>query len=425
MSILTRKPVVAVFRIFIISIILINALLPLPAAAASHREIEPAQDLVATQLNNNLLPVQEPVYLTPPSIHAATRYSADGDDPDPHLPPKRTQQEIDFRLTPESSFISEDGLVTLNVFIQNNSPLDLVGLTFQDKLEIGFDYVANEDNPVTFNSKTRTVTYTIGFLKSGGEISFRYDLQLSGLSKSSKGQLLIHSAELINPVGLYMKTRAALGIDMNTSGIKGSIATLNPESDWYRLDDVSVYVEKNSIEPNAVLTKTNEKIDENGPEVQFKLDVVKTDQTSKDSTGKPQEQIVEVGNEIKSTFNQPAFLEINLDELINLKDVPAGQEVFVAAYDETYKVWVKIPIVDQDFDANTVTVRTNHFSTGGLAWGPACRRMGSMPCCSTSRILRYSMVRQDTVFPSGLPPVEGGWLRVYPFLIRAALLMVF
>ena len=56
-----------------------------------------------------------------------------------------------------------------------------------------------------------------------------------------------------------------------------------------------------------------------------------------------------VGQDTSSKLAVPAFLEVNMDSVVNLAEIPAGEEPFVVTYDEKYQVWVKVPHFEDRF----------------------------------------------------------------------------
>jgi len=60
-----------------------------------------------------------------------------------------------------------------------------------------------------------------------------------------------------------------------------------------------------------------------------------------------------------------------------LKNIPAGQEPYVATYDEINEIWVKVPILEQDAEKNSVTVMAAHFSTWGAGLGSSLPQNGA------------------------------------------------
>ncbi len=98
----------------------------------------------------------------------------------------------------------------------------------------------------------------------------------------------------------------------------------------------SIYMDQDTIHPNSTLMASPTAVPIQGPALQFKLDVVKSNNPlSKDSQGKLVPQTISLGQVSNTPFKHPAFMEINLDGYADLKHIPAGQAVYVATYDET------------------------------------------------------------------------------------------
>ncbi len=137
-------------------------------------------------------------------------------------------------------------------------------------------------------------------------------------------------------------------------------------------------MDQNTVDPNSTLMASPSTISKNGPPLQFKLDVVKSNSPfNKDSQGKLAPQAINLGQVTNTPFKHPAFLEINLDGYADLKHIPAGYEPYVATYDDTNQVWVKVPILAMDASANKVTVQANHFSTWGAGLGNSLPQDGA------------------------------------------------
>ncbi|HUH96282.1 MAG TPA: SpvB/TcaC N-terminal domain-containing protein, partial [Anaerolineales bacterium] len=136
-------------------------------------------------------------------------------------------------------------------------------------------------------------------------------------------------------------------------------------------------MDQNTVDPNSTLMASPATAGKNGPPLQFKLDVVKTGNLSKDSQGKLSAQSIGLGPVANTSFKHPAFLQINLDGYADLKHIPAGKTPYVATYDETDQVWVKVPILSMNADANKVTVQADHFSTWGAGLGNSLPQNGA------------------------------------------------
>ena len=159
---------------------------------------------------------------------------------------------------------------------------------------------------------------------------------------------------------------------------KSAIAAFNPDGGWNQLGRFSIYMDQNAIDPNSTLMSSPTTISKNGPPLQFKLDVVKSNNPlSKDNQGKLAPQSISLGQISNAPFKHPAFLEINLDGYADLKHIPAGYEPYVATYDEANQVWVKVPILTMDAGADKVTVQADHFSTWGAGLGPSLPQDGA------------------------------------------------
>src|SRR5690606_2625677 len=89
------------------------------------------------------------------------------------------------------------------------------------------------------------------------------------------------------------------------------------------------------------------------------------------------EQDLNLLNTIEPRFAKPAYLEVNLDGYIDLTNIPAGMEPYVATFDEENNIWVKVPIIEENIDTNSVVVAAAHFSTWGVGLGDSLPQNGA------------------------------------------------
>ena len=136
-------------------------------------------------------------------------------------------------------------------------------------------------------------------------------------------------------------------------------------------------MQQGSLNQDALLVASPIENPEKGPVIQFKLQAINAGKLAEDANGTLEEQKVAVGKDTSDKFEVPAFLEVNMDSVVNLTEIPAGQEPFVATYDEKYQVWVKVPILKTDISNNSVTVQAAHFSTWGAGLGASMPQNGT------------------------------------------------
>ncbi len=359
-------------RVVLITVIVFNALVPTAALASAGG----GSDKEAEQALPRALPEQKPVFYDPPQITYPQQTSPEPGKMKSPVPPK---EQIEFTLTAEPGIVPANGLVRLQVNLRNYSRRELDSLVFTDALEAGLEYNPDAQSPVSYDAKKREVTYNLGTLGIGEEVSFSYSLTVTSSKRTAiKGKVWLHSAELTSSEShVNLKASVALGYGLSAAKAGSELVPLKPEGGWNDLGRVAVHMAKESVGANALVMSSPTKITGKGPALQFNLEVFETSSLAVDAASEFNEQTINLKKETKEKFKTPAFLEINLDGYIDLKNVPAGQEPYVATYDEEYKIWVKVPIVESDPENNSVTVQAAHFSTWGAGLGSSLPQNGA------------------------------------------------
>ncbi len=193
------------------------------------------------------------------------------------------------------------------------------------------------------------------------------------------GKLWLHNASLDSTQSnLHLKANTPFGTNLPVGNANSSFATLNQQGGWNALGRYSIYMDKDTINPSSTLVASPTSVAAKGPALQFKLEVANTGGgLSTDSLGNLSTQGLSLSGVSTTPFKHPAFLEINLDGDVDLKHIPAGFTPYVATYDETYKVWIKVPILATDPQSNKVTVQADHFSTWGAGLGSSLPQNGA------------------------------------------------
>lgn len=415
---------VTIIRSLLIAAILFNAVVPTAALAKAG---QPADTKSAGDSGLNSprsVPEQKPLYFDPPSIPQSRRTSPEPDKPKSPVPVK---DQVEFKLIAEPAIIPANGLVKFTVSVRNNSEQRLTGLAFIDQLEAGLDYSPDSASPIFYDTNTKEVTRNIESLASGEEILFSYSLIVTPTKKNEiNGKIWLHNAELNSSEShLSLKTSTAIGVGLPMAEAQSEFAAFQPNGGWNAMKRVNVYMEKENAGKNALVILSPTKITGKGPDLQFNLDVFETSTYVTDALGGLNEQTLSLKEKSKSLFKKPVYLEINLNDYVDLQNIPAGQEPYVVTYDETYKIWVKVPILEQNIESNTVTVAATHFSTGVRELVARCRRMGRMFCYSINLIRHCLQVRLAIVFPFGHPLGVQGCNRMCPSHIRAGRWMAY
>ena len=367
-----RKPrTEIVIRIVVIATILFNAFAPVTALA--QKESKPSD---ASLVTSQSLPEQVPAYFVPPTTVEPERRTPDPDKPKSPIPPKDT---VGFSMVATPAIVPANGVLEFAVFIRNNSDQEISGLTFVDMLETGLDYKPDASSPVDFNPATREVRLNIDGLQTGEEYRFSYSVIVTSSQRSQlQGKIWLHDAELdSSDNSLQLETNAAFGLALAGTTPDSQFSTLRLNGGWNALGRVTIYMEKDNVGRDALVLSTPARIPGRGPALQFSLDVYETSPLISDSNGRFHEQNISLSREFNGAFKAPAFLEINLDGYVDLQNVPAGQEPYVATYDETNQIWIKVPILESDHLRNTVTVEAAHFSTWGAGLGSSLPQNGA------------------------------------------------
>ncbi|MFT3893673.1 MAG: DNRLRE domain-containing protein [Anaerolineales bacterium] len=359
-------------RILLIAIILFNALVPTVALAKSVDD--PVSKAVA-EISPSL-PQQKPLFYDAPQLSYPDQTSPDPDEPPSPIPAK---DPVEFSLVADPAIVPISGLITFTVTISNNSEQLLSALQFTDPLESGLEYAPDSSSPVTYDASKREILLSLSSLGIGERVSFSYStVMISSKRSSILGKAWLHSVRLnASDSSIQLETTATLGVDVADATAESEITTIPAESNWNTLGRVTVHMEEDSIGQDAVIVASPTQLAGKGPELQFNLDVYETNPLSNDVAGEFTEQIVTLTDQLDGVFNSPSYLEINLDDYIDLRSIPAGQEPYVATYDEEHEVWVKVPILEQNLQNNSVIVEAAHFSTWGAGLGSSLPQNGA------------------------------------------------
>jgi uncharacterized repeat protein (TIGR01451 family) len=322
------------------------------------------------------LPELPAEYYTPPVYERPTRTSPEEDKLKKVMPPQPAKKQVEFSLTPSSYSLQPGDQVELSVLVRNGSNQTLTGLQFTDPLEVGLEFVSTRSAGPIYDSLTRTIQYDLGNLGPGAATAFHFTLSVSAIPTGPQGLVLIHEATLKGDHGLQIKADTTLAVetDLPSDSIVDSV---DANGSWHALGRASVYLQKDAIDGDAMVSSAPLENPGRGPGLQFKLDVYETGTMTRGANGQATEQKAAVHGKSGQTFAEPALLQINLNGYVDLEDIPAGQELFVASYDQKNDIWVKVPLYDLDPVANTVTVQTNHFSTWGVGLGESLPQNGA------------------------------------------------
>jgi len=310
----TIKPRVEIaVRVFLIAAVLLNALAPTLSASAG----SPKEQIGKRSSPLTTSPLPPTIKYDPPAIKRPTRFDPMPDEPAPVVPSKG---KLEFVVTSDTSVLDASGQIALQVFIRNHTDQEIGDLVFTDPLEQGLDFISGDANSPALDSKKHNLTLSIPKLIAGEEFAFTYILSVNSAKRAGlSGKLWLHVVQLDSNPGNFHLTASALFGEGSKAG-RPSMATFKPNGGWNALGRFSIYMTRDTIDPDSALVATPVSVPGNGPAFQFKLDVVKTNKLNKDNQGKPVAQTVILGDASNAVFKRPAFLEINLKGIADLND---------------------------------------------------------------------------------------------------------
>lgn len=361
-------------RALLIIVVLFNAVVP-AAAMAQSSQIESVSESEPVSPSTTP-PIQSKVYYSPEEAHATSL------DFSPNLaeevPPAPQKDVVEFSIFATTGELDADRVLTINVRLRNTADFNVLNLHYFDNLQDLGDFIASNEKSVEFDAATNTVNFITGKLEPGEIISFSYDVKVN---TTGTNIISIHNANIeYEYVGTTRSSTASMGYAKNSSLVDASTQILVPdqsEDGWNSSGRISLYLNAEVLPVDAVVAIKETKRAGEGPELQFSLDLLQTATNRSSADGTLTEQNVGLLTMTEIQFDSPAYLEINLDGVIDLKNVPAGQEPYVATYDETHDIWVKVPIVSENVQANSVTVEAAHFSSWGAGLGNSLPQNGA------------------------------------------------
>ncbi|HNM37681.1 MAG TPA: hypothetical protein PKI33_11495, partial [Anaerolineales bacterium] len=367
-----RKEVVT--RIILITMVLVNAVVPTVARANSASEVENngSAKLIPP---SSVPPVQPKIYYEPEETTLSNLQFSSDETEDTNIPQKDI---VEFSIFASQGELSANGLITINVRLRNNGDTTVKDLSYFDKLKDIGSFQSSTDKHIEFNTITNTVIFTLESLAVDEEILFTYDVKANNFGTNS---ISIHTADIeYTYEGEEKSASASMAIAENSPFVNSDSRILLPDQagdGWSSSGQVSLYMGDGALTQDAVVVVEPEKLPGEGPELQFNLDVLQTASQTKTSDGEIKEQDAKLLKETKVAFEEPVYLEINFDDVIDLSDIPADQEPYVATFDEGSGVWVKVPIVTENAETNSVVVEAAHFSTWGAGLGNSLPKNGA------------------------------------------------
>ncbi|MBL1193221.1 MAG: hypothetical protein D8M60_02595 [Chloroflexi bacterium] len=310
---------------------------------------------------------EEPYIPPPPSILDAA----------PELPEKAQGEPVDLHLFATPGQIAYDGYVTFSAIVTNDSADTLNDLLFIDELETGFTFLPDVNQTISFDASNNTISYEIDELAPGGQVAFNYTLQVTAPKSSPKGELWVHTAETNSKDGaVALKASAELWVGQPALQSNIEVARLDKDGGWAETENASIYIEPNALQQDAIAVISPVAVD-SGPDLQFQVELYETENAADGEYDGLAEQQLAVTDDVSDDLAIPAFMEVDFDSLGDLDALPGGKEPFVTTYIPELDVWVKMPPTLVDYDNNTVTVETDHFSTWGAGIGDSLPQNGA------------------------------------------------
>ncbi|KAA3644794.1 MAG: hypothetical protein DWQ07_15420 [Chloroflexi bacterium] len=310
---------------------------------------------------------EEPYIPPPPSILDAA----------PQLPEKAQGDPVDLHLFATPGQIAYDGYVTFSAIVTNDSTETLTDLEFVDQLESGFSFLPDVNQSVSFDANTSTISYAIPELAAGEQVTFNYTLQVTAPTSSPSGELWVHTAETNSKDGaVALKASAELWVGQPALQSNIEVARLDKDGGWAETENASIYIEPNALQQDAIAVISPVAVD-SGPDLQFQVELYETENAVDGEYDGLAEQQLAVNQEVSDDLAIPAFMEVDFDDLGDLDALPGGKEPFVTTYIPELDVWVKMPPTLVNYENNTVTVETDHFSTWGAGIGDSLPQNGA------------------------------------------------
>lgn len=375
-----------IWTIILIIILLFNTFSPIFTIQAGRDYFEVEAQSKTIHSSTNFQETTEEIYT--PNFDENIEWRTDA-TPDtlPSEIPQFKKKDLDFSITSNSNQAENSQLYTLEVSISNHSDQPINSIIFTDELEKDLIFYQSDSSDIEYNPSTTTINLLIPELLPNQKTTFSYTLQLN---EENKSQVNVHSAEIYflgkqqkANVFLFNKNSNSKALsDENNSEIIVNEAI--PDTGWVNVDEVSAYFTTNSVLENSIISFN--KIDKtNGPEYQFDLNVWEAEEIEgiklkkKDTSGEYSlpEQAVNFSQKRPEDFNAPVYLEISFDEIANLDSVAKGQTPYVATYNPELDIWIKVPILEINYETNSVFVKAMHFSTWGAGLGESLPQNGA------------------------------------------------
>jgi hypothetical protein len=365
-----------VLRFSLIAAFLFNAAAPSAGVlAAPQNKTLSAEQLAANAGKRVLTEQSQNDYKPPEASQAALLAQAAASS----HPSAMIAGQPSFSITAFPGVVNINDTVTITVTLYNPTRDAQTSIQFVDDLENGVEFVADPTSPVTYDSARRAASHTIAYLEAGNSISFAYMIKItSKKAKTARGEARIRVAKITYVSGASISAPVSIGVATDLARPDGNLAAVEPQGGWHELGKVSVHLEPAALAPDSLLSADPlTPVSDREPKIQYKLDILRSAAIIEDAQGNPIDQEVDLVSSTSQTFADPAILSFDLTGNIDLSAIPAGQEVYVATYDETNRIWIKVPIIAKDLRHDTLSVQAAHFSTWGVGLGSALPQNGA------------------------------------------------
>jgi uncharacterized repeat protein (TIGR01451 family) len=327
------KNVRYLFNFIIIASLFFTSFSPIPVIASPQVSIVQKNNI--REKSSITKPIAQ--YFNPPTYKSISATNPKLNKSQSDLPPKQTTPDIEFSISTDRDIVELSKPFIVTVEIQNNSNDQIYNLQYSDELEPGVEFVPSVTDLVSYDSKKKVVSYISGIIGSGEVFSFTYKIKITD---SNSSNLFIHTATLKRSNGgKSISAVTTFTTSTNRLSDQSRIDLANPDGGWNSLGDVSVYTESGEISQPSLLSATSITNKKKGPQKQYLLEIFGTGSVSRDSSGELTKQKTTLLNKRNIEFTQPAFIQFKFDDVINLRDIPAGQEPYVAVYDDASEIW--------------------------------------------------------------------------------------
>ncbi|HLB46415.1 MAG TPA: SpvB/TcaC N-terminal domain-containing protein, partial [Anaerolineales bacterium] len=389
------------------------------------------------------------------------------DTPTPEATPTSTETPVvtatptasaDSSLTPTPSLAgsSTGGLTfTFSVSPQQAAPGDKVTFTivFTNTTETAFTDIQFTDTvpdvlkggegrfgDLVFDLATRLLTWSAKQILPEQTITLQYTLTVGANGASQKPFLVVDSAlltaaELAEPLkaetsllvtapgqqfnrvdasgGKALGLNGKVEIDVPNGALAGPQAiVIDNARDLYpaKSGEIWTVFEVNMLGdpaaslPNAVVEGT---LPTNTPVATLNAEATATANPGSPTDTTETDKVLDL-QPVEARFEKPVKLTVSFDGLADLSTLTADYAPFLVTLDEASGVWVRVPIVEIDRQANTISAEVTHFSPWGAGVGSSFPQSGANLLLFDSAYPSLFTGRSSFSIPIWTPPGRNG-----------------